>query len=563
MQLNDTEPTTCKTDQRKLILTMAKTIWSVWLTSCKTSTECIQQISSPMATALAELALLNTSQPFQALQRSLYSLTRSLPLIVHHRHKIARTLIEAMTNPNRVDLALSASHTIDLLPAFIQSLSPDPDFQLLEFDTILSPLMLALVALALDPPAMNNNSGGDRGNDPHSQTEISKRAFQVLAWTFREIGGDLVNKGNHAERSAIAWSWVSDGLTKSFVERPKVPGPVTSIDAIAEKQESTGDGDEALELNQELGLLVDDEMEVDEVVQAQSTPVQADPAAAAEDDAVEEDSLDEELVEASADRKKSHRKVSSTKPHLRRILATCFAFLVRKAASGEPLDALITVVCSELGTGKLPATENVKLEEALAWILLESSKSVETHIHSRASAIFKAFIAHARARQSQSGVTVLKAALTGLLHKSTSENLAGLVGVILVGFRSLASTPHDAFSASLDMQLAGVLAGTRKGGKITNAVKEDMLVVCEQYSQSLRHADRSESVSEFSELATKVLLVAPGLEIMLSKGRKLLERLCQLPAEVRTFPWNSAIDETDAKASTRKPQLLVSQLFRV
>lgn len=493
------------------------------------------QISSPMATALAELALLNTSQPFQTLQRNLYSLTRSLPLIVHHRQKIAKLLVAAMTNPNRVELALSASHTVDLLPAFIQSLSPDPDFQLLDFETLLSPLMLALVALALDPPALNNNTGGDRGNDPHSQTEISKRAFQVLAWTFREIGGDLVNKGDHWARSTIAWSWVASGLRDSALLTAEplalaASKPDTAVDSAALVMPAE-EADEHEEIAQ-VDINAEEEEGESGVPMQIVTNGDLDGTSGAPD-AEDSSDNDTELANTSVIAIQSRRRpASSTRPHLRRILATCFAFLVRKASSGKALNVVTAVMLQDLEKG-LPFEEGRKLQESLAWILLESAKSVETYIHSRARSIFKAAIAAVREKRIELGVFVLMAALTALLHGSNAENLAELVNTALIGVGSLDRDVTDPFSMMLDVQLASVLAGTRKGNRLSDKTKEYLLVTVDRHMQHLSEPYLCSQIDEFVRFATKCLLIAPGLEVMLSKGRKVLQGISQLPRSVR------------------------------
>ena len=493
-------------------------------------------MSTPLSTALAELALLNTSLPFLHLHRTLYRLTRSLPLIVHHRLKIAQTLIATLSNPNRIDLALSASHTIDVVPAFIQSLSPDPDFQLLDFDTILTPLVKSLVAIALDPPSAQNTTGGDRGNDPNAPTEISKRAFQVLAWLFREIGNDLVNRGDHAARHAIAWSWVREGLRGG---KPEVTVPIIEMTNVDEADRDAVKQDfelDAEEEDRDAAENLDPVPDMQDGDPADSGVSEGGAGAPLADNEVEEE-VDPnedpaEDAEGSSERleatqKKSRRPMSATRPHMRRLLATCFAFLVRKAKSGSALESLIRTVLSELGDSQ--QTSAGHLPQSTAWILVESVRSVANHIHSRGGAVFRAFLDETLRSENPVRAQVVEASLTALVHHARLEHFTPISSIVLQELRSATEKAVPSFERELVYRLAGVLVGTRQGSRLSDQDRADVLALCEKSFAA--SADQPQGIVELSTMA---LLVASRLEDMLGPGRRLLDKIWRLPEQVRT-----------------------------
>lgn len=510
------------------------------------------QLQTPLSAALAELSLLNTSLPFQSLHRTLYPLTRSLPLILHHRLKIARTLVEALTNPVRTQLALSASHTIDVVPAFIQSLSPDPDFALLDFDTILTPLVHALVAIAVDAPSVAQATVGDRGSDPNSQTEISKRAFQVLAWTFREIGGDLVNKGDFDRRIQIAWSWVNLGLSggKPQVAKPSAPEEAVETDVVEDDvdlQDEQAEGEMTIEGEQSPAMQEDMAPAADINAEELAEGEEVDDSSMNAGDALapvqEEEEESGEVEEADASTVTDHRArrgrqrpASATKPHLRKLLATTFAFLVRKAKTGPSLTAVARTVLSSLDVPpEEDDADHAKLSESIAWILVESVKSVETHLHSRGPIIFKAFVdcrptdfsIETEERKAQ----ILEAALTALIHHSRLDQFSGLSRSLLSDLDRAAKELEGAQTSAhtlLSINLAEVLVGVRKASRLSDKEKAEVLALCERMSAPIMSSAKAEEKDlrrAFVQLAIKALLVAPSLEVMLTKGKTVTDRI--------------------------------------
>ena len=498
-------------------------------------------MATPLSAALADLAILNTSLPFQALHKGLYPLTRSLPMILHHRFRITQVLLVTLCNAaDSVNLALSAYHTIDLIPAFIQSLSPDPDFQLLDINAILSPLMQSLVAIATHPPSVTVDRNGDRGNDPNSPTEISKRAFQVLAWTLREIGGDLLNGNDCVKRGEIAWHWFKIGLEENK-SKERIAASTNNSDLLSEEEEADLLEPEEPEAHHEIQDDVEGgqrELQIELESDLNEALTHEQDEAFQDEEQQDNDNLDEDFREEGSSSKRSKRPASRTLPHARRFLATCFAFLVRKSRPGPALDALVRTILESFPSPSARECRSEPFAESIAWIVVESIKSVETHIHSRGPAIFRTFIRHAVRLQCSPTVNVLEAALTALIHSSRKETFHGMVDVLLAEFESITDEEVSNYHSLLIMRLMGALVGTRKGSRLSEEAKIHLFASCEKLSADvLAQADASmttnnENVSNFVKLATKILLIAPNLETMLGTGRKLLAKIWQLPASV-------------------------------
>lgn len=484
-----------------------------------------------MSVALAELALLNTTLPFQTVHKALYPITRSLPLILYHKQSIANILVKALTSEDRVELALAAPHTIDLIPSFIQCLTPDPEFKQLQLETILTPLIRAVVGLAVDPPSADAKAGGDRGNDPSSPVEISKRAFQVLAWTFRQLGEDLVNGSEYKSRHRVAWSWVVEGLHGSnpLVE---VKMDESGADDLSKETDGSSEADEEVGG----GVEADAGAEVD--LSDANGPSNEQQEASVEFTKPTEDT-EPEIIDTSdagstadiADAPvhirnalSRRRPLSSTKPHLLRLLATCFAFLLRRAKSGEQLDSMVLTILESLHSDSSP-----EVCQSIAWLILESVKSVEGHIHSRGPAILRAFFRQACKLETQAAVQILCAALTGVAHHGKTETLSSISEVVLARLNAI-SKVESRYEITLTLELIRVLSGTRLGSRLTDKDKASVLTMLET---SWRDIVGDSSIHPFAvETATFALLNTPSLQSMLDTGRKLVESIWTLPAEV-------------------------------
>ena len=77
--------------------------------------------------ALANSVELNLSLPFVKFYRATEPLSRSLPLVVHHKERIVRQICQALTAPrNEIDLA--GETILESVQAFLQTGSADcPD----------------------------------------------------------------------------------------------------------------------------------------------------------------------------------------------------------------------------------------------------------------------------------------------------------------------------------------------------------------------------------------------------------------------------------------------------
>lgn len=514
---------------------MVRTVGAKYPTQAYKST---LQLSSPMSIALAELGLLNTSIPFQNLHKSLYPITRSLPLILHYKQTIANLIIAALTNPNPADVALAAPEVIDLIPSFVQCLSPDPDFKQLHLDTILSPLMKAIVALAVDPPSLHIKTAGDRGNDPNSPVEISKRAYQVFAWMLRQIGSDIVNGQDHENRNKIAWSWVVDGLSGN---KPTVTVQEQAQEEVFNEEESAEDLDDLDQVEEPSETQISTQQ-----LSETSRPVQeVDGLTSEEDelvDASDSETPPEDLEEPSHATARSSRRrpLSATRPHLRRLLSTCFAFLLRRAKNGENLDSIVRTVLASV-----QSDSQSELCESVSWLIIESVKSVETHIHSRGPAILRAVIRQTIELQSRKAIEILNAALTGILHHARLETVGTVSEVVLGRLSKIASEQNDDIETELTLNLVSVLSGTRRGARLADKEKSIVIACLEKMTANGFKSSSSSTLPLYVKAMVVALLNAPSLQCMLDSGRKLLERIWQL-SEVRKLPCRIPLSLTSA-----------------
>jgi hypothetical protein len=170
-----------------------------------------------------------------------------------------------------------------------------------------------------------------------------------------------------------------------------------------------------------------------------------------------------------------------------------------------------------------------ELCESTAWLILESVKSVETHIHSRGPAILRAFIRQASDLEYPSVIQVLGGALTGLFHHGRQETLSAVSEVVLARFNKLSNAETE-YETHLILDLVCVLSGTPKGSRLSDKEKASTISMCDKsWADITRFAAL---VPLAVETATFALLNAPTLQSMLDSGRKLLEKIWNLPSEV-------------------------------
>lgn len=497
-----------------------------------------------MSVALAELSLLNTTRAFQTLHKTLYPQTRSLPLIIHHRQQISNSLVQALTQDSYLDVALCAPQVIDLIPSFLLSLWPDTEFKLLDISNIVTPIITALVSLAVNPPSIQGHVNGDRGNDPHSPVEISKRAFQVIAWTFRLIGTDFLNGESIADRAQIAWEWVRDALEgkKSVVHFAQEQHLVQQISEEPGHTDNAEETEDLLDLNGLETVYGQSNGDTDGIApqtfpshngdlqtlnEAASDAGGSSAKAGSVDEGEAEEVTEDMHEDASGDAIKERSK-SASKPHLRRLLATSFAYLLRRSKGTISLDAVVQVILKDLTTRQSP-----ELCEAASWLFLESIKSVDSHLHSRGVPILRCLIQEAIALESQVVAEVVSATLTGVTHYATINTFAPIAEMVTDRFQAITGGVTSSFERTLVQDLVSVIVGTRKATRLSDKAKSQLIRIAAEQTETIQSAGVDIHCIQMTFL---LLLYAPTLQDMLSNGRKLLEAIWNMPSSVSAAP---------------------------
>ena len=291
---------------------------------------------------------------------------------------------------------------------------------------------------------------------------------------FRDLAKEMVND------PAACWGYVREGLGARI---PDLEEPEANVAEVVEEAA------EEAEVQQET-------MQVDQP--APEEPSISEPAIEEDDpfaatSAVEEPKAVQPLTFGRAALSKLR-----TQPHLRHLLASSFAYLVRRCS----VDQLSTLIACMNATDFTP-----QLEESLSWVIMESCQGVDTRLHSRAATIFSCF-----ASQLQDSKVVERAQIA-ILHHTRVEHADGLVGAVL----ELAKNGR--------LRFLSVLLGVRKGNRVAEARMGEVLSLLESLEMQ---------GEEVLGLCVKVFMVAK-LQGLLSVGKRVIERM-QRSDQVSSLP---------------------------
>jgi U3 small nucleolar RNA-associated protein 20 len=234
-----------------------------------------------------------------------------------------------------------------LIPALVLTL-PSPPLLV----KLLSPIIAALVQLGLT-----------------SKPSTVEKAFQTLAFLFKDLGKEM------AQTPTEIWAYVREGMGAGLpMDSQAGPTDDTHQD---ERLDHDQDGDdlEDVEAEEETPVETADgadshPMDVDEMV---APPTETDTLVDIIDEPEPEPDSEFPELETSTstlrDSLAGPRLAKAPKAQLRHLLASAFAFFIRKvAASEEKLDALWDVILDELVVG------SESLAESVAWIISETCK---------------------------------------------------------------------------------------------------------------------------------------------------------------------------------------------
>lgn len=329
--------------------------------------EDLDLLDSEFGRAVSRLRLLDTSAVALELVHTLSPLCRSLPLILLHRSTISATLLRLLplaTGPYPLDLVTALADTgSDLvLPHFVSFL-----------DTLID------VAFAA------------------TDAQIASKALNAIAHLFRTLGGSLVQ-----DETLSQTAWITVAAALSGVDSLALHPKPSDSDLEDPNDPSTDTETENDHVATQLQGLSHSSMDVDPVKQV-SDPLLAD---------VDQDQVDEkeeaEHHEPDVNQKPKRARRGPGSAQLRHLLASAYAYFVRKCANTPAtLQLLIAEMCSTLSS----LQDNLTLSQSIAWLIVEASKSTSTGLHSRFPTILKAF---ATALASRS--IIIEKALVGLIH---------------------------------------------------------------------------------------------------------------------------------------------------
>lgn len=430
-------------------------------------------LDSEFGRALQRIRLLDTSSEFVELSHLLAPLCRSLPLILLHRAKIVQLLIQHLPS-------VITSYPIELVSALV-----DTGSDLVLPDVV--PILDCLVDLAFTS----------------QDAEIISKALNAVGHLFRAVGKDV---SANEELRRQCWSALAAPLAGlAAPEASESTGEILDQVAIQENQNQ-----DRMELEQPEPTQLDEPVVEDD---------EDDDEPAAEDGALLQQSQDELANKSSgrlsARQRRSQRGTGSA--HLRHLLATAFAYFVRKCANHPAaLEALVRDMSTSLSEQN--TQDNAILPQSVAWVLVESAKSANSGLHSRFSSLFKAFAIGVNQHQA-----VIERALVGLIHHlgpTRPEDAAGDKDRHTLCHAVLSLVRKD---SGRHLHLLKILVGTNKSRVIPASVRQD-------WFKTVANAD-TDDTALFADLAAWSLVRANVADLASARqdSTSIVDKLFELP----------------------------------
>lgn len=239
----------------------------------------VDETHSLFSHSLGASCLLNLTLPFISFFRSLEPCSRSLPLVIHHRERIIKTICATLRGP-AASVELCGETILDLLPPFITDLSGLllPSLPL---------LLTTLISLTAPSPLVSANP------------KLLQRVYDVLGALFRDLGREILSSSDDGGMADV-WEVVRRGLG--------APAPI----------EPEADVEEPMDVD--LATKTDD----DEGSEVGDDSIDTTPVASTSTQTLP-------LIPAPAPETFPHS--FRTTPQTRRLLGSAFAYLIRKARS--------------------------------------------------------------------------------------------------------------------------------------------------------------------------------------------------------------------------------------
>ena len=356
---------------------------------------------------------------------------------------------------------------------------------------------------------------------------VIEKAFQTLAYLFKELSKDLVKD------PAACWGLVKEGFGASPVQTSM---PIEEEEPL-KPEDASDEEDELEEVEQSAQSEVMQVDEPEESLDELEEPL-------AEDDAEIPSATIEIIEQEQADDSKAQqmaaelhlkrirqsanisRRARGNAP-LRKLLASVFAYALRKASAAELSQLLRLVIVDLIALQQNSNPAATMLSISLAHMTLESARAVEHRLHSKGPAVYKALISETvRLRPSGDSLVLqaLEGALTGLIHHSRVDLFDAMTQTCLAECREIIASTPDRHALTTPMRVMARLVGVRRGGRISPEHRSTCFQLFEQMSKRIGETDDSTFDSEFAALAVNMFMWAK-LEDMLSVGRSVLETI--------------------------------------
>ncbi|SCV68516.1 BQ2448_637 [Microbotryum intermedium] len=495
--------------------------------------------------------LINLSLPFLAFTREIGNKASSLPLVIHYRKSIVDSLCEPLSldKHTRSEIELCAETLLDLIPPLVTDLS-----------TLLTPyasqLITTLIALTQPSPLEASNP------------RLLQKIYDVLGETFKELARDLLGSGVEMEE---LWRVVRRGLGAPWVEQHK-----------------------------EMADEVED-MQVDQVVK------EIDEFAQNEDEEEEEETLTlTPVASTSASTLTTPPDEPTTQPPLwrlptnfrttpqtRRLLASAFSYLIRKARtttmeqdqdSGSEMDRLMLLMIDDVvetdntfdesaqkgrkRKGKVGRAQEVgspkAFAEGLLWCLIESCtvgfpsvgysewggvqatehdevrlfpdrQAANGHLHSRTSSIVRSSLQVAISLSEASPELTpqaFQAFLSTLAnHSKSTEIYSVVVDEVVKASRALIEGEKNWAKLEYGLGFVDCVAASKKGARISAAAKIQLFAILASYAQLVPSASAPASfVQAYTSATISLLLRASFQDVLSSAVRDSIDVLFTTPS---------------------------------
>ncbi|PLW07629.1 hypothetical protein PCANC_26290 [Puccinia coronata f. sp. avenae] len=570
--------------------------------------------------ALQTAAIENLSNPFKRLYRSIEPISRSLPLLIHHQEQIVHACCEALIvsdPPASGDQSLSETRMSGKAKRSQNSaIEKERKRRLIEAKETVNlvatsvldlfvPLILDLSTSLLTPSSSTENAC----RSPFEELLITllyftnltdvepialSKASEVTVHLFKTLAKDLTPSSpsvkdeseENSQRIRRIWNFVRNALgapLPDYQNLTKVPD--VSPDGEASDSNSEGDASEADdELSKEpsksleepkkplMEQVEDPDFELAEFVEDQNDETKSPETCPTKTDSTSQPSNDVKLQQLL------QQVLKSTTPSSRRLVATSFAYLLRKKGISELLIKLMLndlnqVEVDEVAThGALqPRKHKVQVArkgtsvrsllgeeqggarlfaEGICWVLCETCKSIDHRLHSRASAIILSaesqvvqigLLAHQSALQQPTlNFSVLNSLLIAIIHHTVAQYFEPVFDSLtakatrrlteIIPDCASSTTGNSSVALETSLNCLATVAGVRNGSRLSHANKLNIFQILDSVLDLLAGGkiEHSDSLSSSAALLSLNLLssIKDQSEFLgIPESRKTLDKL--------------------------------------